>query len=110
MNKPLLNKVKKFIRENPERLDMGLVDSSGPCGCIAHHAVTMDGGKFPDDCDWSEVAATKLGLTPFQAEALFIVSFWPIAFRYEYGQADLDSKQPATIAIRRINHFMKTGK
>lgn len=111
MNKPLLNKVKKFIRENPEKLNMHAFGRADGCGCIAHHAMAIRHNTSPANAfyrDWVAEAEDLLDLTPFERKSLFYVVNWPEEFSQPYREGTQEQKAETT--IRRINHFMRTGK
>lgn len=89
---------------------MGLVSGSHGCGCIAHHAALIDSGTPPRLIDWIETSAKRLEITCAKAEAICLVPCWPKKFKEAHDEAWRNRKSTVPVAIRRINHFIKTGK
>jgi len=118
MNVKLLRRIQKAISKEPEKYDQ-----DAWCGsecCLAGHAVILSGHAeiSNDSCEGvmvrlsygkevhiQDFAAEELELTEDQSCKLFDV--WPREFREAYDGA-LTDKGRARVAVRRIDHFIKT--
>lgn len=125
----LLRKIQKHILAEPRRLDMsgwGYYDknpdaSMPPCGtvgCIAGWALVLTGAHDPVLSDFPldtyTLAEEVLALEDGQAERLFLLrehTFgprWPVKYECQYHRAKSPQGR-ARAAVRRIDHFIKTG-
>lgn len=133
MNKPLLRKVRDTIRQRPGQFIMDAYFSCetqacktpfhcGTACCIAGWTIALASQLKPADLfekQWSfdedvfDQATRFLTLTDAAASRLFYTDDWPKLFRDEWVQAEgkqASDKTFANIAVRRINHFLNTGK
>jgi hypothetical protein len=157
MNKPLLKQIAREIAQEPLRLDMtdwinteDLVAQCHTTACIAGWACVIDQGKKVLGANnghlemkrWKQLAfhvgalinpdnkaIQILGITKDQANALFLVRYWPEPFGPQYLRLDyqyeyLDPwtcdddvpkarklrRKMTAVAIKRIRHFVRTGK
>ncbi len=132
MNKPLLKHIIALIEAEPKRIWMGTWFARGvlkeympPCGtvaCIAGWALILSERKpnesfsvVRDRCrktviDPQARGATALGITERQSERLFYHTSWPRRFARPYGKSYENAEQRSRVVVRRIRHFMRTGK
>lgn len=125
INVRLLRKIQKHILEEPRRYDQNLwrieVDPATnperpPCGtmaCIGGWATALSGKERDSYLGW-DVAMRLLGLTREQADRLFDtvekgtdLNKWPKKFVTAYLKAKTP-RDRARVAVRRIDHFIKT--
>jgi len=116
MNVELLRKVQKAITKEPGRFRMstwGEVARGPACGtvgCIAGWAALLNVTENPDefrkhvDVMTQKNGRTALKLRSGQAERLFFLNAWPSKFQELYIIGD-----SVKAAVKRINHFIKTG-
>jgi hypothetical protein len=109
MNKPLLRKVAKRIKDNPE-----LYNQDCYCGsvcCIAGHAVLIHDKNQPFGFGAIPARAKEILLLnekQFQSSCVF-VSMWPYPYKERYRKAKT-AKGQAKVAHDRIMHLIKTGE
>ena len=139
MNVKLLREVEKRILAEPRRFDMmtfgdkldkeaieALGEEAPPCGtvaCIAGHvdwmthprlfAASVAIDRFARDDSIAKRAAIELGLgfDPSQdtnAGRLFFDDEWPKKFQAAFSKAKTPL-QRAKVAVKRIEHFIKTN-
>lgn len=135
MNKPLLRQIIATIEAEPRRLRMeawftkhtNQLPRCGTVACIAGWALVLHEHKpgvpfkrvrdaiqlrHSTDIDFGDflsVGAKALGLTEAQSYRLFYLGAWPTVLFAAYNLA----KTPATrasVTVRRIKHFMRTGQ
>lgn len=129
MNTRLLRKVQKHILEEPKRLCMAdwcqkksefnldVEDfwdacnrypfaKCGTAACIGGWAVLLNGGRIGSGMGWKN-PSWHLGLSRTQADLLFNIEDWPDRFYDRYRTATTPAAK-ARVAVRRIDHFIKT--
>jgi hypothetical protein len=114
MNAPLLRKVAKRIKENPENYDQ--MTYCGTTCCIAGHVGIILNKKFPvgipyDLQDvWVEEIRLEMGLSHKQWDSLCVsADEWPEEFADRWIKG-IDRKSKAQVAHDRIMHLIKTGE
>ncbi len=139
MNVGLLKKIQKEILVEPRRLNMErwlhnfvipignddpLLAPCGSVGCIAGHAIWIDGLKKTDrtfkDIVFVRTFQTKylyhverkarrlLRLTVSQSQRLFFLEQWPKQLMSEYNQNKRSRQKCAEITSKRIALFIET--
>lgn len=137
MNVKLLRKVEKRILAEPRRFDMmtfgdkldkeaieALGEEAPPCGtvaCIAGHvdwmthprlfAASVALGDYDDSIVERAAKELGLGFDPSQdtnAGRLFFDDEWPKKFQAAFSKAKTPL-QRAKVAVKRIEHFIKTN-
>jgi hypothetical protein len=136
MNTKLLRRIERFLLREPRRFDMtegvkpadtiGSVLQTPPCGtvcCLAGAAYILHNNiektLCGDDKYWGDVrcnAIEALNITEKQADRLFLIKtqhssdtddYWPERYAEAYDKAKTP-RQRVRVAIRRIEHFIKT--
>jgi hypothetical protein len=137
MNVRKLRKLQKWILAEPRRYrqdwwgwtgnSLAIQEQNPPCGtvaCLAGNTALMEGYKAPSqingrfECMISPRGATVridrtakriLGLTEDQRDRLFGIGphSWPAKLWFEYRAAKT-LEERAAVAVRRIDHFIKT--
>jgi hypothetical protein len=122
----LLREVQAHILEEPRSFDLEKYlelaekdDPSGPpCGtvaCIAGWVVMLGDKSFVPDSLLQTYASIPLraqkllGIGEMQSLKLFLGVNWPREFRVQYGFA-IGKPAEAAVAVRRIDHFIRTGE
>lgn len=126
LNVRLLRKVQKAILKHADQFAMSdwdtrILDDAkratpGGCGtaaCIGGWAILIHRGykkasrleRLRNTQLW---AHQVLGLDPYDEAPLFFLEDWPLNFRTAWDKSKT-SKQQARIAVKRIDHFIKTG-
>lgn len=122
MNVRLLRKIQGHILEEPKRFIMAdVIDRAQPgervedyglewampkCGttaCIAGWALLLSNSYSYD----MHQAAGLLGLEYDASDTLFYVGGWPPNYQTQWGAAKTP-RMRARVAVRRIDHFIKT--
>lgn len=131
MNIPLLKAVRDKIASEPHQFEMAhyftrfldckdahkiKIPDCGTACCIAGWALAIHKGKKPnvlkdDGASTGREAAGVLGIDHIGSECLFHESFWPSQFKSLNGIdfSYLTKKQQAKLAVKRINHFIRTN-
>jgi hypothetical protein len=129
VNVELLRKIQKHITEEPRRLQMGgviehmnpgvefcehrakfVVPKCGTVACIAGWAFILSGeGEVESDRQGYVMlrAEELLGLTSGEGDRLFLEDWWPDLYLERWEAAET-AQERARIAVKRIDHFIKT--
>jgi hypothetical protein len=107
MNKPLLRKVAKRIKEHPETYNQH--EWCGTQCCIAGNAVWVHDGNLSNLRTSSTRAKKVLKISYEQAENLFYSGNWPEPFKTKFLDAETQEDE-AQVAHDRIMHLIKTGE
>jgi hypothetical protein len=124
MNVRLLRRIQRQILKEPKQFWMDAYFSSlmrweipncGTTACIAGWATALGKNKNPKQAwltgvDARDYAEKKLKITSGEASNLFLTDAWPMKYRRSYARAII-GKNPTTaasIAVKRIDHFIKT--
>ena len=117
MNIALLLRIADRIAKQPEAFDMREWVAKSDCGaeaCIAGWAMLLTDVEpaFGSSDQAHETnfnhSAELLGLSLPQAQSLFHLHRWPTEFWWEYKAAKT-AEEAATVAVRRIHHFIEMG-
>ena len=133
MNIQILNEIKKKIKEEPYQFEMSEwfttlleckdskpVPNCGTAACIAGWAISIHNKVNPREAYRIAIRSSMsqrtqaceiLDINLEQGERLFMTYNWPEKFRLSKSGVAfkyLTKKQQAALAIKRINHFIKT--
>jgi len=114
MNVKLLKKVRDYIAKHPEKYDQSTW--CGTACCIAGHAVALGRAATRKEVDHRLIGSVSLSidaqqllqLEPSQAHRLFHSSWENVAYGRFRVDFDMPPGKRARIAVRRINHFIRT--
>jgi len=122
MNRKLLLKVRERILADAQAFNMqtfeGMTYLDGGCKtthCIAGYVVLESEltdkrvEEIRQQVTWDVSAENLLRITEEQADSLFFVDAWPVDFRVHYAVAQ-SATEMATVAVKRIDHFLETGE
>lgn len=115
-----LREIERLIVNEPELYDqsrwMARREHCGTVCCIAGHAVARY-GQLPsnewmwDPSYWVDKGQVALGITEREAASRLFrgATRWPHPFSEAYVNASTE-KDRACVAVRRIEHFIRTGE